>query len=275
MQRNCLRCERASRKPHLKAAAFLIAALMLLLPVAAAGQTLTGTEIMTRSDDRPDGDDRKMVMTMTLVNKRGRERVREIKSFSKDFGVDKKSVMVFEKPADVKGTAFLSWEYDDPSRDDDKWLYMPAMKKVRRISGASTNDYFMGSDFTYDDMGDRNVEEDTHTLQGEETLDGYPCWKIESVPVDPDDMYTRKVIWIYKEAFLPLKVEYYDKDGLLKTYRALSFRQQDGFWTVFESEMENFSREHKTRMVIQTMTYDTGVRDDLFQVSTIQRGRIQ
>jgi hypothetical protein len=230
---------------------------------------------MSRADDRPDGDDRKMVMTMTLVNKRGRERVREIKSYSKDFGADKKSVMVFQKPADVKGTAFLSWEYDDPSRDDDKWLYMPAMKKVRRISGASTNDYFMGSDFTYDDMGDRNVEEDTHTLQGEETLDGYPCWKVESLPKDPNDMYTRKVIWVYKEAFLPIKVEYYDKDGLLKTYRALSFRQQDGFWTVFESEMENFSREHKTRMLIQSMVYDTGVKEDLFQVSTIQRGRIR
>ena len=74
--------------------------------------------------------------------------------------------MVFEKPADVKGTAFLSWEYDDPKKEDDKWLYMPAMKKVRRISGASKNEYFMGSDFTYDDMGDRNVEEDTQYPAG-------------------------------------------------------------------------------------------------------------
>jgi outer membrane lipoprotein-sorting protein len=243
--------------------------------MTAVGAALDGTQIMTRVDNRPDGDDRQMVMTMTLVNKRGRERVREVKSYSKDFGEDKKSVMVFQKPADVKGTAFLSWEYDDPSRDDDKWLYMPAMKKVRRISGASTNDYFMGSDFTYDDMGDRHVDEDTHTLLGEETLDGYACWKIESVPVDPDDMYTRKVVWVYKEAFMAIKVEYYDKDGLLKTYRALDFRQQDGFWTVFRSEMENHSREHTTRMAFQSVAYNTGVRDDLFQVSTIERGRIK
>ncbi len=266
---------RAQKKTILAAATALTAALLLIIPLSAAGQALTAVEIMTRADDRPDGEDRQMVMTMTLVNKRGRERVREVKSYSKDYGPDKKSVMVFLKPADVKDTAFLSWEYDDPERDDDKWLYMPAMKKVRRISGASTNDYFMGSDFTYDDMGDRNVEEDTHTLLEEEILDGHQCWKIESIPVDPDDMYTRKILWIHKEAFLALKVEYYDKDGLLKTYRVFEFRQQDGFWTIFRSEMENHSREHTTRMVFESVAYDTGIRDDLFQVSTIERGRIQ
>lgn len=255
--------------------ALLIMAVFLTLAFQANGQEMSGKEIMTMVDERPDGDDRKAVMTMTLINKRGRERVREVVSYSKDFGKDKKSVMVFELPADVKGTAFLSWEYDDTVRDDDKWLYMPAMKKVRRISGASKNEYFMGSDFTYDDMGDRNVEEDTHTLLGEEELDGLACWKIESVPINKDDMYARKIVWVYKEAFLPVKAEYYDKDGLMKTYRVQEFRQQDGFWTVFESEMENYSREHTTRLVFRSMTYDTGIRDDLFQVSTIERGRIQ
>ena len=98
---------------------------------------VTGRDVMVMEDERPDGDDRTSVMKMTLVNKRGSKRVREVSSYSKDYGKDKKSVMVFDRPADVKGTAFLSWEYDDPSREDDKWLYMPAMKKVRRISGAS------------------------------------------------------------------------------------------------------------------------------------------
>ncbi len=239
-----------------------------------AGETPSGKEIMTLVDERPDGDDRHSKMKMTLVNKRGRKRVRELESFSKDYGKDRKSVMVFEAPADVRGTSFLSWDYDDPQKEDDKWLYMPAMRKVRRISGASRNEYFMGSDFTYDDMGDRNVDEDTHTLLGEEVVDGHRCWKVESVPVDPEDMYTRKIFWVDQQSHLVIKGEYYDKDGLLKNYRVLAFDQQDGIWVVLSSEMDNISRNHKTLMETSSIRYNTGIKDQLFKVSTIQRGRI-
>jgi hypothetical protein len=264
-----------THKEFLKTTLCLLVLLMAASPAIADDTKPTGLEIMTRADDRPDGDDRTQSLTMTLINKSGRKRVREVKSYSKDFGKDKKSVMVFQKPADVSGTAFLSWEYDDPNREDDKWLYMPAMKKVRRISGASKNEYFMGSDFTYDDMGDRNVEEDTHTLLGEETVDGHDCWKVESIPVDPEDMYTRKVIWVCKEADMSIKAEYYDKDGLLKVYKALDFRMKDGFWTLYKSEMDNVSRNHKTVMEIGSVNYNTGIKDNLFRVSTIQRGSIR
>ncbi|PIE70695.1 MAG: outer membrane lipoprotein-sorting protein [Deltaproteobacteria bacterium] len=249
--------------------------LVFFLPAfVSADAAPTGREIMTWVDDRPDGDDRHAIMKMTLINKRGRQRVRELESFSKDEGRDRKSVMVFKSPADVKGTAFLSWNYDDPQKEDDKWLYMPALRKVRRISGASRNEYFMGSDFTYDDMGDRNVDEDTHTLLGEAVIDGHNCWKVASVPVDPEDMYTRKIFWVDQESLLVLKGEYYDKDGLLKNYRVHAFEQQDGIWSILRSEMDNVSRNHKTLMETHSIRYNTGLKDQLFKVSTIQRGRI-
>ncbi|MBF0587247.1 outer membrane lipoprotein-sorting protein [Prosthecochloris sp. N3] len=256
---------------------FCFAVLQSWSAIGVLGETavVTGRQVMEMEDDRPDGDDRTSVLTMTLVNKRGSERVREVSSCSKDYGKDRKSVMVFRSPADVKGTAFLSWEYDDPSREDDKWLYMPAMKKVRRISGSSKNEYFMGSDFTYDDMGDRNVDEDAHALLGEEEIAGHTCWKVESVPLGPDDMYTRKVIWISKEARMALKAEYYDKDGLLKVYRVLDFAKVGGFWTVRRSEMENVVRKHKTLMEFSDMRYNTGLEDVFFKVSSIQRGRVR
>jgi len=259
----------------LKTALCFLVPLMAVSPTRAADPAPTGLAIMTQVDDRPDGDDRKSILTMTLINKSGNQRIREVESFSKDFGKDKKSVMVFKKPADVSGTAFLSWDYDDPAREDDKWLYMPAMKKVRRISGASKNEYFMGSDFTYDDMGDRNVEEDTHTLVGEETIDVHDCWKIESIPVNPQDMYTRKLLWVCKAADMVIKAEYYDKDGLLKIYKALDFRRQDGFWTVFRSEMDNVSRNHKTVMEAASVQYDSGIDDGLFRVAAIERGVVR
>lgn len=262
-------------KQFFKAAIVFTMILLGFSQVATTVAPLTGQQIMTRVDDRPNGDDRKSVLTMTLINRSGRKRIREVEYFSKDFGKDKKSVMVFKKPADVSGTAFLSWEYDDPAREDDKWLYMPAMKKVRRISGASKNEYFMGSDFTYDDMGDRNVEEDTHTLLGEEIVDGHDCWKIESIPVNPEEMYTRRLLWVCKAADMVIKAEYYDKDGLLKIYKVLDFRRQDGFWTLLRSEMDHVARHHKTVMRMDAVRYDSGIGDHLFRVSTIQRGAIR
>ncbi|MEF2230778.1 MAG: outer membrane lipoprotein-sorting protein [Pseudodesulfovibrio sp.] len=250
----------------------LLALLLALSAAPALAGEMTGTEIMTLVDDRPDGEDRTSVITMTLLNKRGSKRVREVKSFSMDFGKDKRSIMIFLEPADVRKTAFLSWEYDEPGREDDKWLYMPAMRKTRRISGASRNEYFMGTDFTYDDMGKRRVYEDTHRLLGEEAVDGCDCWKVECVPVDPEDMYTRKIAWVRKDAFVVIKAEYYDKDGLLKVFKATDVRLDGGFWTVRRSEMENVVREHRTIMETEGIKYDTGLEESLFRVATIQRG---
>ncbi len=234
-----------------------------------------GREIMTLAYNRADGEDRASTLTMTLINKRGSQRVRKVESWSKDYGQDRKSIMVFREPADVRGTAYLSWDYEEIGRDDDKWLYMPAMKKIRRISGSSRNEYFMGTDFTYDDMGRRSVAKDTHTLLGSETVMDHDCWKVESVPVDPGDLYARRVVWVSKTAHLTLKAEYFDKDGLVKIYNALEFREQDGFWTLLRSEMDNISRDHKTIMEIGSIRYDTGLDDDLFQVSSIERGRVR
>jgi hypothetical protein len=182
---------------------------------------------MVLVDDRPDGEDKRSIMKMIFINKRGSQRIREVESFSKDYGKNKKSVMVFKEPADVKGTAFLSWDYDGPKKEDDKWLYLPALKKVRRISGTSKSEYFMGTDFAYDDMGDRHIDEDKHALLEEQGMDGQKCWKIESIPINKKDMYTRKNLWIGQESLLKIKAEFCDKDGLIKTYRMLSVGEQD------------------------------------------------
>jgi hypothetical protein len=257
-----------------KLAAGVCVFLSFLICFPAFAAELTGREVMVLEDERPDGDDRTSMITMTLINKRDRKRVRQVKSFSKDYGKDKKSVMIFREPADVRKTAFLSWEYDDADREDDKWLYMPAMRKTRRISGASKNEYFMGTDFTYDDMGDRSVDEDVHTLVGEEPAMGHDCWKIESVPVDKEDMYARKVLWVSKTAHMIMQAAYYDKDGLLKVYKALEAEERNGFWTLLSSEMNNVSRQHRTLMETTEVCYDSGLDDSLFRVSTIQRGRL-
>jgi hypothetical protein len=129
-----------------------------------ASAQLTGREIVNKAYNLPSGDDQTSQLTMTLVNKSGQTRVRKIQQFTKDFGTVEKSIMFFLSPADVKNTSFMNWSYDDENKADDQWIYLPALKKVKRISSDSKSDYFMGSDFTYDDLGDRKLDADTHKL---------------------------------------------------------------------------------------------------------------
>lgn len=237
---------------------------------------LTGRDIMLKVEERPEGEDQRSIMKMTLINKRGQTRERSVLMYSKKYGEDGKSLMYFQSPGDVKGTGFLAWDYDDPEKDNDQWLYLPALKKSRRISGSSKNDYFMGTDFTYDDMGDRNVDEDTHKLLREEELDGHKCWAVESTPKEGDYMYSKRVSWIRQDALVALKVDFYDrKGGHLKTLTVSDVRQQDGIWTPFRMEMENFQKEHKTIIEMLEVQYNIGLEDSLFRVSTLERGRVR
>lgn len=258
----------------------IIIMISLLILISSLGwsqsKELTGRDIAIMVNERPDGNDRKNVTKMILINRRGKTRERTVLSISKDYGKDSKSIIFFQSPADVKGTGFLQYEYEDTLKEDDRWLYLPALKKVRRISGSSKSDYFMGTDFTYDDMGDRSVDEDNHKLLHEEEIDSVKCWVLESIPKDKDYMYSKVVKWIRQDALIPVKVEFYDRQtNLLKILTISDIKKQDGFWTAFKMEMDNIQEKHKTILEIKDMHYDIGLKDNLFRVTTLERGRIK
>lgn len=236
----------------------------------------SGRDIIQRVQDRPDGENRRSVMTMQLVNHRGAVRERTMLSYSLDLGKDSKSIMFFQSPADVSGTGFLSWQYDDPSKDDDRWLYLPAMKKVRRISGSSARkENFMGSDFTYDDMGGRNVDEDDHRLLREEPMSGMACWVIESLPRESDASYSKKITWIRKDALIPVRVEFYDRMGShLKTLTASGVTLDGNYWTTRKLEMINHQRDHRTIITMDEIEYDLDLDETVFTVPVLERGKI-
>ncbi len=250
--------------------------IIYLLSLAANCQT-TGREIMLKAADRPDGDTRKSVMQMELINKRGSKRVRTMISYSKDYGKDKKTIMFFQEPADVKGTGFLTWDYNDEDKTDDRWLYLPAMKKTRRISGTSAKkEYFMGSDFTYDDLGNRDVDADVHKLLREETINGQLCWVVESTQKDNDDVYSKKVGWIRNDNYMAVKVEYYDKQGsILKILEVNEIKKVDGFWTAAQMTMTNKLRDHKTIIRFESMAFNIAIDDQMFTVNSLEKGYIQ
>ncbi|MCK5134634.1 MAG: outer membrane lipoprotein-sorting protein [Bacteroidales bacterium] len=248
----------------------------VLAIVSAPLNAQSGREIIQQVKDRPDGDSRYSEMTMTLISKKGKERIRKINSYSMDIGQDKKTLMFFTYPGDVAGTGFLTWDYDQIGKDDDKWLYLPAMKKTRRISGSSAKkDYFMGTDFTYDDMGSRNIDEDEHKLLREEELEGQSCWVIESESKDPQDIFSRKVRWIRKDCLMAVKVVFYDRQGILhRELHVSDVKQVDGFWTAAKLHMTNVQVTHQTLLSIDNPQFNTGLSESSFTVVKLEKGEL-
>ena len=252
---------------------------ILVFAVIALGagfaQELTGREIMQKVDKREKAATDSFTMRMTLTNSSGKQRVREVTAYSKDYGSEEKTVMVFLLPAEVKGVGYLSFSYDDASKSDDRWLYMPALKKAKRISGSSSQDYFMGTEFTYDDMGDRKVDDYKHSLLGEEKIDSKDCWKIESVPVKKS-MYSKYISWIDKESLLNLKAEFYDEQGsILKVLTVSGIEKKEGFWTANKMEMNNLQKKRSTIIEILKHEFNKEIPDSYFRVNSLEEGKIR
>ena len=252
-----------------KTAAMLVVALCTMSVAQPSAR-----DIMIKVKDRPDGDTRSSSMEMKLVNKSGNTRVRKITSYAMDVGADTKTIMFFLYPNDVKGTGFLTVNYDDVEKEDDKWLYLPALKKTRRISGKSSKtDYFMGSDFTYDDIGKRNVDEDTHKLVREENANGHDYWVIESTPKKSGEIFSKKLIWIRKDCDVVEKVEFYDKLGKLHRQMVSSdIKKVDVFWTVGKMEMKNVQTGHSTELLFLDPKYNIQLDSKIFTVNKLERG---
>lgn len=238
-----------------------------------SAQELDGKQIVEKVYNRPAPTQQTATLTMTLTNRSGSTRVRIIKQFTKDLGKVEKSIMFFQTPADVKNTSFMSWTYEDDSKSDDQWIYLPTLKKTKRISSDSKSDYFMGSDFTYDDLGDRKLEDDIHTLIGEETMDGKECYVVESVSIDEEYMYSKTKTWIIKEHFIGFKKEFYDEDGdLLKVLRIKEYKDYDGFLIINLSEMENVQKNHRTTMDLNDINITNKIQESLFTERIMMRG---
>lgn len=242
----------------------LLTILAVLLIASQGFAQLSGDEIMNKVYNMPSGDDQQGQLTMTLTNRNGEQRVRKLQQYIKSYGGDEKKVMFFLAPADVRGTSFMNWSYTD-GRDDDQWIYLPALKRTKRISSDSKSESFMGSDFTYDDLGDRHPSEDKHKLLSEETIDGKECYVVESTPKDDDYAYSKIVSWIIKDNYMGAKREFYDEDGkLLKTLTVKKYEKVDGFWTILETEMKNVQKNHKTEMKFENIQFNQGIPDNKF-----------
>ncbi len=242
-------------------------ALLFCVPAAFA-QVPSAQEIVERSHRVLfySGNDMKTKVQMRLVSKDGSERAREMMMLRKTLpqSAEQRFFIYFYNPADVRDMTFMVWKH--PQRDDERWLFLPALNLVRRIAASDKRSSFVGSDFSYEDVSGREVEQDTHSFVREETLNGRPVYVVRSAPKDEKSAdFSYRLAWIDKENFVLRQEEYYDKrNGLYKMFTADEARQIDGLWTTVKRTMKNVQNGHRTEVTLLSVEYNIGLDDSLF-----------
>ena len=234
-----------------------------------------GLAIAIEADERDTGwVDSSQDLVMTLRNKQGQESVRKIRNRGLEVeGDGDKSLSIFEQPRDVKGTAFLSFTHS--LVPDEQWLYLPALKRVKRISSANKSGPFMGSEFAYEDISSDEVEKYKYKWLRDEVVDGRDTFVVERYPQYQHSGYTRQISWVDKKMWRPLKVEYYDrKDSLLKTMSIHGYNAYlNRFWRADRFEMVNHQTGKSTTITWNNYKFKTGLTDRDFDRNTLKRAR--
>jgi len=241
---------------------------------------ITGKEIAQKVHDRDDGDNSTARMKMILIDKNGKKRVRDLKTFTKDKGIDRLKIMFFLSPADVKGTGFLTYDYDDSSADDDQWLYLPELKKVKRIASSDKSSSFMGSDFTYSDMTLRNVDDYTYKIMKEVLVGGKKSWQMLVIPkndkIIAETGYTKSIVFVRQDNFIIVQALHYIKLGKkLKYMKVTGLEKIEGVWTITKMQMVTKKAKktlHKTILEFSKVKYNQNLDENFFATRTLERG---
>ncbi len=258
---------------------FMIAGALALAPLAAAETAEEkGLRIAIEADREDIGfGDTRSVMVMVLRNRHGEESMRYFRTKILEVtGDGDKSLSIFDRPADIKGTALLTFTHKVGS--DDQWLYLPALKRVKRISSENKSGSFVGSEFAYEDLSSQEVEKYTYKWLADEPCPGAPdlaCWLVESYPVDENSGYTRLQTWIDHDEYRPWKVDFYDrKDSHLKTLVFADYREYLGqYWRSHRMAMVNHQTGKSTDLTFEAFEFRTGLTPRDFDQKALSRAR--
>ena len=253
---------------------------LALLATPAQGETQlpepqkAGIEIMEKEQQAfyYPGKDMKAEIRMELITAAGEKRIRVLTMlrWNDPKSKDQKYFLYFREPSDVRGMTFMVWKY--PLKESDRWIYVPAIDLVRRIAASDARSSFVGSDFTYEDVSGRNIAADTHTLIREEKVGDRDCYLVESVPKQPID-YVKRISWINKITFLPLKEEYYDvQNQLARVFTADKIEEiaapegagRKSFPTAVRRTMKNLKTGHRTEVTLTSVSYNVALQDNIF-----------
>ncbi|MDJ0783119.1 MAG: outer membrane lipoprotein-sorting protein [Desulfosarcinaceae bacterium] len=258
----------------------LIMVLGPVLPLAVQADDPKARAIMQQVEDRDDGDHQTGEMQMRLIDRHGNERLRQIRTFAMDKGEDTHRLMFFLHPADVKDTGFLTYDYDDPDADDDQWLYLPALRKTKRIATSDKSGSFMGSDLTYADMTSRDLEDYDYTLKKELTVRGHDAWLIEALPrektVIAETGYTKSLLIVRKDIDMVVRAVHWVKDGgYLKYVDATRLEEIDGIWVATELKValkKGKQTVHRTVLNLENVRFNQNLDPAMFSTRRLEKG---
>jgi outer membrane lipoprotein-sorting protein len=255
----------------------LLLTCLTLLPFSLYAETAEdkGLAIAVEADKRDTGWlDQKADMKMILRNRQGQQTERAIRTRSMEVQDDgDKSMSIFDSPRDVQGTAFLS--HTHAIKPDDQWLYLPALRRVKRIASNNKSGPFMGSEFAYEDIASQEVDKYTYKWLRDEKLDGKDAFVVERTPTYKYSGYTKQIAWIDKEIYRPLKIEFYDRKGsLLKTLTNHEYKQYlDKYWRAHRMEMVNHQTGKSTTLQWTNFRFGNGFSDRDFDRNSLKRVR--
>lgn len=258
----------------------LILFLIFSLPQAAWADDPKARAIMQQVEDRDDGDHQTSEMQMRLIDRHGNERLRNLRTFAMDNGEDSQRLMFFLHPADVKDTAFLTYDYDDPDADDDQWLYLPALRKTKRIANTDKSGSFMGSDLSYADMTSRDLEDYDYALKKVVKVRDHDAWLIESTPrnksVIEETGYTKSLLIVRKDNYMVVRAVHWVKDGgYLKYVDVTGLEQIDGIWVATEIKVATKKGKqtvHSTVLTLTKVRFNQNHDPEMFTTRRMEKG---
>ncbi len=242
-------------------------------------ENLTARQIIDKSDENSKVSGAESISTMTIIDSKGRKRVRKVAQVTKlyDRGETEKKLVRFLSPPDVKGTGLLTYDYE--KKDDDMWLFMPALRKTRRIVSSEKSKSFMGSEFSYSDMAPPVWDEFTFKKLGEETVRDEPCYKIEIVPNSEDiadeNGFSKRVSFVSKNDFVARKSVYYDLDGELhkemNINKVKKVDEKNNKYRPVDLVMVNKQNGRKSTLLVEKIVVSENVKDEYFTIGYLEK----
>ncbi len=237
-------------------------------------------DVVAHINSRDEGEAVSRKLSIEMRDKRGKIRHRETRSYRKYYAAEKRTVIFYLAPKNIKDTAFLTYDYNDPEQEDSQWLYLPALRKVRRISASDRGDYFLGTDMTYEDIKlETRVSSADFNFQtiGTCDADGKPGLQIQGTPKSQEIArelgYSKTLSCVDNKIWMVRHSQFWDIKGtILKTVTISNIEQIQGIWSQQNIDVENHKTGHSTRLIFSEIDYQSPIPEDIFTTNAIKRG---
>lgn len=251
---------------------------LLLLGISTAGLSMPdATNVLLKVKERNQGQDRFSKVDLVQTMSDGFVRSRTLKMYEKEYGAERKGLLYFTAPSNTAGTGLLMHSYAEvDGKSDDQWLYLPALRKVKRIATNSKEGPFLGTDFSFADIERMRISDYQYQFMGEQKLNDSTVYVIEASTADgtenPRTGYNRRMVYVDPDKNIIVKDEFYREGRMVKVFTAVAVSQISGFWTVTEARMDNLADGGHTRLIRRDTQYNQSLKDTLFNQRTIRKG---